>query len=311
MENKKNSKAPILFVVFNRKDIALQAFSKIREYTPKRLYIAADGPRPEVIGEDEICKSVKEEILKSIDWDCEINTLFSESNKGCGLGVSSAIDWFFKNEEFGIILEDDCIASTSFFKFVEELLHKYKNDQRIGMIAGHNAVSNYSIKASYCFSKYKACWGWATWRRAWENQDINMTWLGGESKMNVLLNSGYLSKDILNWKDKIKSILNSRVSAWDWQWYFSLSAQNQLCIFPGVNLVSNIGFGENATHTKGSMKQVLAANGLDFPLEHPKYIVPDYNFDKAFYKRNNTVLHKVKLLLPPFLRVLIKRLFLK
>ena len=311
MENKKNSKAPILFVVFNRKDIALQAFSKIREYAPKRLYIAADGPRLEVIGEDEICKSVKEEILKSIDWDCEINTLFSESNKGCSLGVSSAIDWFFKNEEYGIILEDDCIASNSFFRFAEELLFKYKDDQRIGMIAGHNAVRKYNFKASYCFSKYKACWGWATWRRAWENQDINMAWQEGESKMNIILNSGYLSKDVLNWKNKIKSILNSRVSAWDWQWYFSLSAQNQLCIFSRENLVSNIGFGENATHTKGSMKRVLAANELVFPLEHPKYIVPDYNFDKAFYKRNNTVLHKVKLLLPRFLRVLIKRLIQK
>ena len=274
---------PILFCFFNRPQIAKKAFERIQNCKPQKLYLASDGARHDK--ESKIVTKLREDIIASINWKCEIKTLFREKNLGCSLGIKSAIDWFFENENYGIILEDDCIVQSSFWTYMQELLIRYENDFRIGMIAGFNKLNSIFNKDSYAFSSYNACWGWATWRRAWKNMDLEMKWRTTPQYKDIMMRTGLYGKDIRETEFKLMKIDEKLVSAWDWQWYSSLASQNQLCIFPAVNLVTNIGFGENATHTKNKSKCDTAYQDLSFPLKHPDYIVPNYFFDKKFHQR--------------------------
>lgn len=303
-------KIPILFIIFNRPQIANQAFEVIKTVKPKYLYIASDAARDNKAGEDALVQQTRDMILHNIDWDCNVNTLFHSKNQGCGMGVYTAISWFFNHVNMGIILEDDCIVDRTFFFYMEELLIRYQNDDRIGMVAGTNPIVLDHYQYSYLFSKYKSCWGWGTWKRAWNNMDIDMVWRNSDISPSVLNNSGYRGKDISNWKSKLRYIDNNYVSAWDWQWYFSLSAQNQLCIYPSVNLVSNIGSDKNATHT--SLSNITIKSGfILFPLKHPLYIVSNVEFDKLFYKNTNTLCLKIQRMIPYNIKQKIKRILLK
>jgi hypothetical protein len=208
---------------------------------------------------------------------------------GCGPAVKTAIDWFFEQEPNGIILEDDVLPEQSFFWFCEELLARYETDSRIGMISGINYLGHSPTEASYLFSKNKSGWGWATWERAWSSMDFSMDWLKGSSNMDIMRNMGVTKSSLVHWGRAIKAIQDERVSAWDWQWYFSLASQNQLTVFPTVNLIRNIGFGADATHTKGLTKpEFLKSSEITFPLKEPEFFCPDYAFDKKFeHQRKN------------------------
>ena len=295
---------PILFVIFNRPNIASKAFEQIRKIQPFRLYIACDGARDNHEGEIDLVNATRRTIMSEIDWPCEVQTLFQDSNLGCGRGVYTAIDWFFKHNEYGIILEDDCVANVSFFQFMQEMLVQYKDDQRIGMVAGTNLIDLKDYPYSYLFSKYKSCWGWGTWRRAWQLMDMQMSWMKVD-KQSVLANAGYLGRDISGWRYKIQCIQKGYVSAWDWQWYFSLAAQNQLCIYPINNLVSNIGTDDSATHTAFS-DITKESNQMHFPLVKPPFMAPYYPFDKAFYHRSNTLFIRIARLIPHVVKSRIK-----
>lgn len=159
---------PILFIIFKRKEISLQSFARIKKVKPTKIYIACDGARPFIKGEIDLVSNTRQAILDQIDWDCEVKTLFQDENLGCATGVYTAIDWLFKHEDTGIILEDDCVVQDSFFPYMEELLTKYKHDERIGMIDGANYIHSVHVPDSYCFSKYKSTNGWGTWKRAWK-----------------------------------------------------------------------------------------------------------------------------------------------
>ncbi len=299
---------PVLFCFFNRPDTTKKAFDEIRKCKPQKLYLASDGPR-ENRNESSTIFQLRNDIINSIDWDCEVKTLFRDHNLGCSLGIKTAIDWLFENENFGIILEDDCIVQPSFWQYMQELLVRYENDLRIGMIAGYNQLNNIFNEDSYAFSSYKACWGWATWRRAWKNMDIEMKWRTTHQYNDIMMRTGLYGKDIRETEFKLMKIDANLVSAWDWQWYSALAAQNQLCIFPAVNLVTNIGFGKDATHTSNKSDSVDATQNLAFPLKHPNYIVPNYSFDKRFHKNLYNCKRIIRnLLIPMFLY---KRIFKK
>jgi hypothetical protein len=298
---------PILFIFFNRKEIALQSFERIKNCKPKTLYLASDGHRADILNEEEKVLDIRYAILSEIDWDCDVKTLFHDKNLGCRSAVCLAVHWLFSNEKQGIILEDDCMVQQSFFPFMQEMLEKYKDNSRIGMIDGANYIS-YPIKDSYCFSKYKSTNGWATWQRAWKNMDMDMNWLKTTHFQSVLKNMGYCGKDVRYWKYRLKVIDKNYASVWDWQWYFSLASQNQLSIFPKVSLVSNIGFGLAATHTAGKAdKKYFASDELTFPLTHPDFVLPDAGFDRAFYRSNNTFADFVKRYIPLGLKKKIKK----
>ncbi len=311
MNNRQDSffSVPILFVFFNRKEVALQTFERIRAVQPSRLYLAQDGPRSER-GEAEqlLVEEVRKAVLDRIDWDCQVQTLFRSENLGCAMGVKTAIDWLFEQEEQGIILEDDCVVQPSFFPFMEEMLNRYADDNRIGMIAGFNGVGKVYAETSYTFSRYKACWGWSTWRRAWQHMDMEMSWRGTEQEQSVLYNMGGNGQDIGYWKYRLRCIDEGYVSAWDWPWYFSLAAQCQLCIFPAVSLVANIGFGADATHTSpvGNTHVQQETGELVFPLKHPVKVVPNVVFDRYFYRYNNTLYNSIIQIIPLGLKRWIK-----
>ncbi|MFT6796971.1 MAG: hypothetical protein ACJART_002119 [Maribacter sp.] len=290
---------PILFVIFNRKETALTSLKAIKEARPKRMYISGDGARKHIAGEEENVKATRAGVLAAIDWDCDVKTLFQDKNLGCGLGVYTAINWFFEQEEQGIILEDDCVAKPSFFTYVEELLHRYKDDNRIAQISGFNELGETFSQDSYGFSSYIVCWGWATWRSAWQNMDFDMKWRSTQQKDDILSNCGYKGRDYTYWKRRVQAIDDQLVSAWDYQWCFSVASQNQLGIFPNTNLISNIGFDKDATHTgKSPFINYDASSDLSFPLKHPKYVLANLKFDKQFYKARNAFINNIAWFFP-------------
>ncbi len=281
---------PILFLVFNRPETTIKVFEEIRKIRPKQLFIAADGYRPDKVGEETLCKEVKS-IVSNIDWNCEVHRLFRNENLGCGKAVSSAISWFFENVEEGIILEDDCLPNQSFFNFCQELLIKYRNVEDIMMISGNNFLNNHIVKnnyESYYFSKYAFIWGWASWRRSWKEYDINIV------KENEKINKNLKNKkEQKYWLNIFDLVSNKKIDTWDYQWVYTIFKMNRLTIVPNINLVSNIGFGNNSTHTL--ISGCPLANLKTFSLNkiiHPKQIKQNikadkYVFENFFYTNKN------------------------
>lgn len=301
---------PVLFIFFNRKDIALKSFERIKAARPAKLYLSQDGARTER-GENEraVVLATREAILGQIDWQCEVHTRFMDHNLGCAMGVKTAIDWMLETEEYGIILEDDCVVSDSFFPYMEDILIRYKDDLRIGMVAGTNPLADYHPESSFIFSRFKSCWGWGTWARAWRNMDMEMKWREKDFD-SVVNNSGFNGEHNSKWRFQLNCIDQGHVSAWDWQWYFSLAAQNQLCVYPAVNLVSNIGDDAEATHTSFS-NITLRSGRLDFPLVAPRVFAPDYEFNRLFSKNENKIITRIARCLPHKVKGMIKKVLAK
>jgi len=239
----------VLFLVFNRLDTTIQVFQAIRQAKPPRLYIAADGARTNKEGEAENVSAVRDYIMKNIDWNCEIKTLFRDENIGCKYAVSSAITWFFENEEQGIIIEDDCLPSQSFFWYCEELLERYSNDKSIYLISSDSrGPESFGMKEDYGFCKYPLIWGWASWASAWEDYDPELEDWPLQKK--VLPASISANKPTVKFWEKIfQKLYNKKIDTWDYQLSYLLLKNKGKCIVPKVNLVSNIGFGLEATHT--------------------------------------------------------------
>ena len=275
---------PVLLLIFNRLDTTKQVLAAIANAQPTRLYVAADGALQDRIGEAEKVQAVRDYVMSHINWNCEIKTLFRDKNLGCRVAVSSAIDWFFEHELEGIILEDDCVPDASFFPFVEELLTRYRDDERIMVIAGnHFHGEAHKPPYSYFFSRYNHCWGWASWRRAWQYYDHEMNqWLKLRDT-DWLLTIGDGNRDFQRyWTRIFDRAYAQKVDSWAYRWTFSCWAQSGLTILPACNLVKNIGFDEDATHTKGNSGRLskLPLESLTFPLSHPPSIIRDYVADR-------------------------------
>ncbi|OJJ19300.1 nucleotide-diphospho-sugar transferase [marine bacterium AO1-C] len=310
-------KTPILLIIFKRLDTTLKVLEKIREVKPERLFIAADGPRPHVENEVEKSKHARS-IVDHIDWDCEVKTLFRDENLGCGLGPSSAISWFFENVEEGIILEDDCLPDKSFFFFCEEMLNRYKNDTRMMHIGGtnHHMGKKYG-EASYFFSRINSCWGWATWKRAWQYFDYEMKMFEKFKKAQKIYDI-FPNQEMATFKlQKFETGYENIVKGvWDYQWQFSFLSQSGIAIMPNKNLIKNIGFDEDATHTHHSgskYQQNIHLEALELPLIHPEFIIvsqeADINLYNEWYKAvPPTNLDKVKSMIPQPIKNAIKRL---
>jgi len=274
-------KTAVLFLIFNRPDTTKQVFEAIRKAKPPRLYVAADGPRPDRPGEGEKCKQVRR-IATQVDWDCEVKTLFRDKNLGCGKAVSSAIDWFFENEEEGIILEDDCLPSQSFFWFCEELLERYRDDMRVWMITGRNNLGSWTpIESSYFYSKLPAIWGWATWKRTWCHYDFNiLRWRNAYTRKRV---QDFVGIEFFASREKaFNKTFNKEIDTWDYQWAFSQYCNSGITMVPIYNLIENIGFGKNGTHTSdaSSIFSKIKKNEIEYPLKHNDLIVSDLDYDR-------------------------------
>ncbi len=238
---RKMIETPVLLLIFNRPDTALKVFNVIREAKPKKLFIAADGPRSDKPMDKELCIKTRS-IIHNVDWDCEVRTLFREENMGCGIAIYEAINWFFSYEEQGIILEDDCLPHPTFFYFCEEMLNYYRDDLEVFNISGsNNQFGRHRGDGSYYFSKYGHTWGWATWQRAWKNFDREIP-----DYPNVIESIEIESY----WKNIFQSVyINKNIDIWDYQWLFYIRKNKAKAVVPNKNLILNIGFDSTATHT--------------------------------------------------------------
>ena len=244
---------PVLVVAFNRPEHFAALLGRLRETRPPHLYVAIDGPRPNNRHDQEAVKACQD-LVSTIDWDAEVRTRFQESNLGCGLGVSTAISWFFSNEERGIILEDDVLPQSSFFEFCSQLLDRYAMDERVLAVSGCNFVPPEFQEApslSYRFSQVPHIWGWATWRRSWILHDLDMSQWGKRLSLRSLWRaSGRSLPGLIFWKSIFDLMAARKVDTWDMQLVFEGMARNMLTATSNVNLVENVGFGEGATHTQ-------------------------------------------------------------
>jgi hypothetical protein len=269
-------RSPVLFLIFNRPEPTRRVFEALRTARPPRLYVAADGPRSNRPGEAARCAATRE-VIEMIDWPCEVKTLLRDHNLGCKQAVSQGIDWFFAHEELGIIIEDDVLPDPTFFPYCDELLDRYRDVEQIGMISGDNfQFGRTHGEASYYFSRYMHIWAWATWRRAWRHYDRDISaWPEFKRSGGLQRVLGHRPTEIGYWRRIFDALHAGKIDTWDYQLNFTMWAHGMLSILPQWNLVTNIGFGADATHTNGASRYAdMPTQPMEFPLRHPESIVP-------------------------------------
>ena len=280
-------KSAVLFVIFNRPDTTLKVFEEIRLAKPARLYIASDGPRQDHPDDKLLCSQARS-VINSVDWDCELKTFINKKNMGCKDNVSAAITWFFDNEEEGIILEDDCLPANSFFKFCDTLLEKYRNDTRIRHISGCNLQMGKKWGGgTYYFSNRTHIWGWASWKRAWEDYDKNLKKYNNEEIKERLFNIYGDPIVVQSWLEIFYQVKAGKVNSWAYPLDFINFFNNGLVIIPNENLISNIGFNSNATNTLNA-DNVYANIPLSEIQEiiDPVFILPEKRADLTIINRD-------------------------
>jgi hypothetical protein len=288
---------PVLLIVFNRPNLAAKVLGAIRRQRPAKLYIAGDGPRDPAINPDDASRCGEcRQLAETIDWQCEVFTRFSESNQGCGIGVSNAITWFFENEESGIILEDDCLPTDDFFPFCRELLELYRDKNEVMSICGNIFGSSRSTAAcgsySYGFGRYAQVWGWASWARAWKLYRYDVG--NAADNFHLFKTRGVsIIQQRLHQSRVLSTTAPGGPDTWDYQWQFAVLKNSGLIACPSVNMISNIGFGADATHTtsKNSPVAMAPTGRLGFPQKHPPSpcespdVYADHMFGRAWKLR--------------------------
>lgn len=264
---------PVIFVIFNRPDTTSVVFEKIAKARPPVLLVVADAPRVGRHGEADLCYRARE-IISRVDWPCRVHTNYADVNLGCRRRIISGLDWAFDLVDEAIILEDDCVPTPGFFRFCEELLHRYRDDHSIAQIGGVNFQNGICRNDySYYFSRHGHIWGWATWRRAWRLRD------GSLEQWRSRLDGKWLKQVLPNWRERMfwgtvfDGVASGKIDAWSYEWILTTWLNGMLSIVPSSNLVSNIGFGPEATHTKTIGPQAnMPTEEIEFPLEHPPTI---------------------------------------
>ena len=279
-------KIPILILFFNRPKNILKIIKILEKIKPSKIYISADGPRHNKTNDIKLCQETKD-IFLDLGWKCSIKKNYLNKNLGCREAVSNGITWFFKNEKYGIILEDDCLPNLDFFKFCKINLLKYMNTSQIGCITGNNFQKKIGKNETYYFSKYSHCWGWATWARAWKvyKKDLGF-W--PTYKLSKKWKNYFLNKiEQRYWTKIFNNTHNRKIDSWAYPWSLCLWKKNMLTITPSMNLVRNIGFGEEATHTVTNYDdQKYKTNNLPKIWIHPKKIVINTKNDEFIFKNH-------------------------
>lgn len=304
----------VLLLLFNRPEPTRRVFDVIRAVRPTRLYVAADGPRTSHPEDPERCDEVRR-VATSVDWPCEVRTLFRTTNLGLRAAVTEALDWFFRHETAGVILEDDCLPDPTFFRFCSELLDRYADDERVMVISGDDYhPPDWPRECSYSFTRYPFIWGWATWRRAWRHNDPSMTDWPERRRSSWLLELGDGHRDFAAyWTDRFDDVASDLVDSWAYVWMYSCWVRGGLSIMPTTNLVQNIGYGQQATHTTvDDWRAAHLAAPMAFPLRHPGPVERDPRLDRWADRHVYNLERRASRLLlrrladasPPFRRVL-------
>jgi hypothetical protein len=285
---------PVAFLIFNRPDTTQRVFAEIARARPPKLLVVADGPRMHRPGEAARVAEARS-IIERVDWPCEVLTDFSAANLGCKRRVSSGMDWVFDQVEEAIILEDDCVPHPTFFPFCEELLKRYRDDERVAQIGGVNFQFGHRRNGdSYYFSRYNHIWGWASWRNRWQGH-----YDAGLKLWPRARDEGWISdmvrtpKEAKYWTRLFDLVHQGKIDTWDYQWTFACWIQRRLTILPNVNLISNIGFRADGTHTTAENKLAeLPLQEMPFPLTHPVGVIENRALDRRTFGHNFPPLHR-------------------
>ncbi len=277
---------PILILAFNRPDRVRALIDRLREVAPRQVYVAVDGPRPQRPTDLELVDQTRRSV-EAIDWPCEVHTLFQDTNLGCGQGVSTAITWFFEQVSEGIILEDDVLPRIEFFAYCEELLDRYRDDPQVFAISGSNFVPPEQISGngSYRFTHITHVWGWATWRRSWNAYRFDIRdWRKRLPAQQRWQTTGRNLRDFAYWSALFAWVSRGHIDTWDYQLNLAQMSTGSLCATANVNLIDNLGFTEEATHTARPSVTVRPSGQLDFPLCHPP-VSQDLAADRWYSRR--------------------------
>lgn len=280
----KQYEVPVALVVFKRVELAEKMLACLEKIRPRQLFVISDGARKTVAGEQEQVDAVRA-LFDEVSWPCEIYRNYAGENMGCDARVPSGIDWVFEQVDRAVILEDDCIPTNDFFRFAEETLQRYEDHPEVMMVAGSNYMQGYEMPDCCCFSARVYTWGWATWKRAWER------YCGDESVWNEIQKDGTLAKiypyRIRNFvKKELDHYYELGKCPWDYLWWVSCMKYQGLCAVPKVNLISNEGFGEGATHTQDPGAYDSRTYELEYPLKYPEKIERDHKIDKYDWEIN-------------------------
>jgi hypothetical protein len=277
---------PVTFLIFNRPESTAEVFKAIRKARPQRLLVVADGPRAGVPNDAEGCRLARAQI--KVDWPCRLERNYAEENLGCRERVSSGLDWAFHRLPETAILEDDCVPDPQFFRYCATLLKRYRKDPKVRVVCGSGFDEPWT-GSSYRFSHYPLVWGWASWRRAWEHYDVHLeAWpeFRDADGLRRIFPEDALARRY--WKDTFELMYYRKVDTWDYQLTFSLWKNGGLAVIPNGNLVTNVGDGPLATHTKAKGNRALYRpyRGLPWPLLAPKTLALDMAADRELEARN-------------------------
>ena len=299
-------KTPVVLIIFNRPAQTEKVFEVIRQAKPPKLLVIADGSRAERSGEAEKCAAARA-VIDRVDWDCEVFKNYSDVNLGCDPRISSGLNWVFETVEEAIILEDDCVPHSTFFRYCEELLERYRHDARVMNISGQNVLfGRHRTEYSYYFSRYTLCWGWASWRRAWQYFDVDVKLWPEIRDQNLIKNVLVDPYAVKVWERTVQLLYDGYLTGWDFKWMFACWLQNGFCIIPNGNLVTNIGHGSEATHTNDEKSPYnnMLVEAMSFPLKHPPFVIRNleadkftqrtlFDYDPNFFKKVQNKLKKI------------------
>jgi hypothetical protein len=288
---------PVVFIIFNRPETTRKVFEQIAIAKPKKLFVIADGPRPSRHNEFQACLETRK-IIDEVNWDCDVQKIYSETNLGCKNRIVSGLNIVFDCAPEVIVLEDDCVPDQSFFPYCEALLEHYRNDDRVGLISGNNFLFEKSNKnESYYFSQYPHIWGWASWRRVWNIYDPQIRRWQDKRNGDFLSKRFAKNSELLFWRKTFDKVYTNQIDTWDFQMVFSLWANNMCSIVPTINLVKNIGFGRGAAHARGaSLYANIDTGAITIPLVHPKELKLNNVADAKVGKHMFTVSIPIKIM---------------
>ncbi len=283
---------PVVLLIFNRPDTTARVFARIAQAKPPKLLVVADGPRLGHADDRQLCAAARA-VVERVDWDCDVLTDYADRNLGLRARVSSGLNWAFEQIDDAIILEDDCVPHPAFFRFCEELLYRYRQDRRIMVVSGTNyQFGRNGTPYSYYHSIYNHCWGWATWQRAWQHYDEEMTLWPYVRDHRLLASMFEQPKAMRYWMKRFQDVYDDKIQSWAYRWTLSCWLQSGLTLLPHANLVSNIGFGGNASNTLGRRSPLanMKTDAIQFPLQHPPYTLQHKQADiytqQTLYRNN-------------------------
>lgn len=296
---------PVYLNFFCRPDTFRYVFDAVREARPSVLFLSCDGARENRKDDEQNIKRCQE-IAEHIDWECTVYKNYSEKNLGCGMRMYTGISWAFEYVDRLIILEDDCVPHQDFFKLCEELLEKYKDDNRIHMIDAMNHLGIYEDTPNSYFFGPGCCWGWATWKRAWKDMDFYLSFMENDYSMRCVERKyPFYNEARKEGKERLEKLKHGeKLTSWTLQNGMAMALQSRMAIVPKVNLVTNIGLTADSEHAVSNLKKLdhktrayfnAKMYPLEFPLKHPKYVVDDWNYyDLVQKKFKPTITSKIE-----------------